>query len=94
MLPVRPHSRQSIKVMTKPETTKKMSTPTKQPGRGSPAWATITDSTAMARIPCMSFRTAGRAPDPRDVLVPAVVVTRVPTREVHTGQACFNIEAG
>lgn len=45
--------------MTKPYMTKKTSTPTKPPGRGSPAWYATTIRTATARSPWMS---ALRAP--------------------------------
>jgi hypothetical protein len=43
-------------VMTKPEITKKTSTPMKPPGTGRPAWNATTTPTAMARSPWMSGR--------------------------------------
>ena len=46
--------------MTKPETTKKTSTPMKPPEIGSPAWYAMTNNTATALSPWMSARTCRR----------------------------------
>ena len=54
--PVAAHWRMSMAVMTKPEMTKKTSTPMKPPGMGRRAWKATTSRTASARMPWMSAR--------------------------------------